>query len=75
MAKSTVLDVQWERLISLCATESRFRADGNHPKLLKLVAADIDQLAREMGFSDHLIATRDFRAERKGPHITRIVTE
>ena len=61
--------------MSLCASESRFKSDGNHPKLLKIIRGDIDQLAREMGFSDRLIATRDFRAERNGPHITRIVTE
>ena len=75
MSKPTTLDVQWQRLMSLCASESRFRAEGNHPRLLKLVRSDIDQLAREMGFSERLIVTRDFRAERQGDHIKRIVTE
>ena len=75
MSKPTTLDVQWERLMSLCASESKFRAEGNHPRLLKLLKADIDQLAREMGFSERLIVTRDFRAERNGEHIARIITE
>ena len=75
MAKPTPLDVQWQRLMSLCASESRFRSEGDHPRLLKLLKADIDQLAREMGFSERLIVTRDFRAERQGDHITRVITE
>ncbi len=75
MSKPTTLDVQWQQLMSLCASESRFRAEGNHPRLLKLLKGDIDQLAREMGFSERLIVTRDFRAERQGDHITRIVKE
>jgi hypothetical protein len=75
MSKPTTLDVQWQRLMSLCASESKFRAEGNHPRLLKLLKADIDQLAREMGFSERLIVTRDFRAERNGEHIARIITE
>jgi len=75
MSKPTTLDTQWQRLMALCASEAKFRAEGNHPRLLKLVKEDIDQLAREMGFSEHLIVTRDFRAERHGDHIARIVTE
>ena len=75
MAKQTTLDAQWERLMSLCASESRFKAEWNHPRLLKLLQSDIDLLAREMGFNERLIVTRDFRAEREGDHIKRIVTE
>ncbi len=75
MPRSTAVDVQWQRLMALCANESRFKAEGTHPKLLKLVAADIDRLAREIGFSERLIATRDFRAVRDGDHITQIITE
>jgi len=75
MSKQTLLDVQWQRLMSLCANEAKFRAEGNHPRLLKLLKGDIDQLAREMGFSERLIVTRDFRAERNGDHIARIITE
>jgi hypothetical protein len=43
--------------------------------VLKLVNADIEQLAREMGFSERQIATREFRAERDGKRITRIVAD
>jgi hypothetical protein len=75
MSKPTTLDTQWQRLMSLCASEARFKAEGNHPRLLKLLKGDIDELAREMGFSERLIVTRDFRAERQGDHIKRIVTE
>jgi hypothetical protein len=75
MAKSTILDTQWQRLMALCASESRFKAEGSHPRLLKLLQSDIDLLAREMGFSERLIVTRDFRAERDGDRILRIVKE
>jgi hypothetical protein len=75
MSKPTTLDTQWQRLMSLCASEARFKAEGDHPRLLKLLKGDIDELAREMGFSERLIVTRDFRAERQGDHIMRIVTE
>jgi hypothetical protein len=75
MSKPTTLDTQWQRLMSLCASEAKFRAEGNHPRLLKLLKSDIDQLARDMGFSEHRIVTRDFRAERQGEHILRIVTD
>ena len=75
MSKLTTLDTQWQRLMSLCASELKFRAEGNHPRLLKLLKSDIDQLAREMGFSERLIVTRDFRAEREGDHIKQVVKE
>jgi len=75
MSKPTSLDLQWQRLMALCASEAKFKAEGDHPRLLKLLKGDIDELAREMGFSERLIVTRDFRAERQGDHIMRIVTE
>ena len=75
MAKASALETQWQQLMTLCAAEKRFKSEGNHPKLLKIVKGDIDQLARDMGFSDRLIATRDFRAERHGSRIVRIITE
>ena len=75
MSKPTTLDTQWQRLMSLCASEAKFKAGGNHPRLLKLLKGDIDELAREMGFTERLIVTRDFRAERQGDHIMRIVKE
>jgi hypothetical protein len=69
----TPLDRQWTHLMSLCENESRFLADTAHPRLLRLVQADIEALAREMGFSEAAIATRDFRAERDGSRIVRII--
>jgi hypothetical protein len=61
-------------LIALCENESKFRSDGSHPRLLHLVETQIDELAGEMGFSQRCIQTRDFRAERDGDHIVRIIT-
>jgi hypothetical protein len=76
MAKSTALDSQWQNLMSLCASETRLKAKGgHHPKVLKLVNDDIERLAREMGFSERQITTREFRAEREGRRITRIVAD
>jgi hypothetical protein len=73
--KVTKLDRQWQQLMSLCESEAKFRAATGHARLKKLMAAEIDQLAASMGFSSSRIATRDFRAEREGGHIIRIVTD
>jgi hypothetical protein len=76
MGRPTALDTQWLNLMSLCASEARLKAEGrDHPKVMKLVNADIEQLAREMGFSERQIKTREFRAERDGRRITRIVAD
>jgi hypothetical protein len=74
MPRQTPLDKQWQNLMSLCQTESRYRTEGDHPRLLKLIALDIDELGRQMGFTDRQIRTREFRAERDGDHIIRIAT-
>jgi AraC-like DNA-binding protein len=73
MPKVTHLDRQWAHLMSLCENEAKFLAEDRHPRLLRLVQAEIEDLAREMGFSDAAIATRDFRAERDGSRIVRII--
>ncbi len=75
MPREHPLDREWQQLMSLCQNESRFRDDGSHPRLLKLVSAEIDALARAMGFSERRIATRDFRAERDGSRIVRIIAD
>jgi hypothetical protein len=75
MPKLTTLDTQWQRLMDLCEKEVQFRREGGHPRLLKLLASDITQLAAEMGFSASRIATRDFRAERQGNHIVGIIVD
>jgi hypothetical protein len=73
MPKVTLLDKQWQELMTLCAEEERYKADRTHPKLLKLITSRIDALAREMGFNERRIVTRDFRAERAAGHISRII--
>jgi hypothetical protein len=60
--------------MALCQNEAQYRADGTHPKLLRLLTTQIDELASEMGFSQRCIATRDFRAERDGDRIMRLIT-
>jgi hypothetical protein len=70
----TPLDRQWDELMALCRQEAQLQ-EQNHPKLLKLVRGQLDRLAREMGFSDHHIEKREFRAERKGRHIVRVATD
>jgi hypothetical protein len=75
MPKTTQLDKQWSELMYLCEKESTCRKEGNHPKLLKLIANQIADLAGQMGFSPRQIETREFRAEREGPHILRVGTE
>jgi nitrate/nitrite-specific signal transduction histidine kinase len=73
--KTTRLDQQWQQLMALCESERSLREKGEHARLLKHVASEIDHLATDMGFNAKLIATREFRAERADGHIVRIVTE
>ena len=75
MAKPTHLEKQWQELMTLCADEGKFSAEGDHSKLLKVIASRIEELAVEMGFSGRRIVTRDFRAERDGDRIIRIITD
>jgi len=75
MPKETRLDQQWAQLMSLCESEAKFQSTAEHPKLLKLIRAQIDELASQMGFAPNRIATRDFRAERRGDHIARIIKD
>jgi hypothetical protein len=75
MPKVTLLDKQWQELMTLCAEEAKYRADADHPKLLRLIVSRLENLASEMGFSERRIATRDFRAERDRDHIARIIAD
>ena len=61
--------------MSLCESEARFRSEGKHPRLLKLLAQEIDDLATQMGFSARCIQTREFRAERRHGRIVRILSD
>ena len=75
MPRPSELDKQWQELMSLCAREKEFRTDHPHPKLVKLVSKQIDELAAAMGFSHGQIQTREFRAVRDGARIIRAITE
>jgi hypothetical protein len=75
MAKITGLDKQWQQLMTLCENESKMQKEGNHPRLLKLLASDIDALGTELGFDAGRIARREFRAHRDGAHIVAIITD
>ena len=70
--RPTQLDTNWNTLMSLCAKERELQQDKNHPRLLRLVSEQIDQLARDMGFSPNKIRTRDFRARKDGERIVWI---
>lgn len=71
--RKTALEKQWDDLMSLCQKEAELQAGRNHPRVLRLVSREIDDLARSMAFTERQIVTRDFRAERDGDGIVRIV--
>jgi hypothetical protein len=71
--RSTELDRVWKELMSLCAREKELLSARSHPKVLKLVSREIDRIATELGFDPAQIAKREFRAERDGRHIVRIL--
>jgi hypothetical protein len=75
MPKVTPLDKQWQQLMALCESESTLREAGTHPRLVKHVAAEIEALAEQIGFTARRIATRDFRAHRIGGHIVAIIAD
>jgi hypothetical protein len=75
VAKRPSLDDQWQELMSLCESETRYTREGRHPRVLKIIVARIGELGAEMGFSPRRIATREFRAERDGERITRLITD
>ena len=73
--KETILDKQWQALMELVRKEAELEREDKHPRLAKLVSDQLDQLARDLGFSDERIRRREFRAERDGGHIVRMMTE
>jgi hypothetical protein len=75
MARETQLDRQWASLMSLCTKERDFKSNDLHPRLLRLVTGQIDELAAKMGFSPSQIATREFRAEKDGARILKLLTD
>jgi hypothetical protein len=71
----TPLTTKWDHLMMLCAREKEYLADARHPKVLKLVSKQIEEIAAEMGFSARQIERREFRAERENGRVKRILTE
>jgi hypothetical protein len=75
MARSTELDRQWQALMSLCAREAEYKSERRHPRLLRFITEQINQLATEMGFTERQIRTREFRSEKHGDRVVRIIIE
>jgi hypothetical protein len=75
MPRQTELDKRWRDLMGLCTKERDYSAELRHPKLLRFISRQIDELAAQMGFSQHQIKSREFRAERDGDRILRLLID
>ncbi len=75
MPKISDLDKNWQELMFLCNKEEEYVRDATHPKVLAHIRRQIETLAAEMGFTPAQVTSRQFRAERDGQHITRILTD
>jgi hypothetical protein len=73
--RHTRLERQWDELMFLCQREKEYLTEQTHRVLVKVLTRRIDDLAREMGFGDAQIQSRNFRAEKTDGRITAIVTE
>jgi hypothetical protein len=73
--KVSDLDRNWRELMFLCNKEEEYVREATHPKLLAHIRRQIEHLAADMGFRPEQIKSRQFRAERDGQHITRILTD
>jgi len=73
--RQTVLDKQWDELMALCSKEAELMGDNRHPKLVHFLGDQIGRLAKALGFQDHQIQRREFRAEKDGERIVRLLTE
>jgi len=60
--------------MALCRREEDLKRSGEHPKLLRLIARQIDIAARTLGFGDDEIRRREFRAEKEHGRVVRILT-
>jgi hypothetical protein len=74
-ARQSELDRNWRDLMSLCTKEREYKTESLHPKLLRLITRQVDELAAQMGFSQQQIRSREFRAEKDGEHISRLLIE
>jgi hypothetical protein len=75
VARRTALQQEWDELMFLCQREKEYLTEQTHRVLVKVVTRRIDELARQMGFSEAQIQGRNFRAEKSDGRITSIVTE
>lgn len=75
MARHTALQQEWDELMFLCRREKEYLTEQTHRVLVKVVTRRIDELARQMGFSEAQIQGRNFRADKTDGRITSIVTE
>lgn len=75
MSRQGELDRHWQDLMSMCQREQKYMAEHRHPKLLRFITEQIDQLAADMGFSEQQIKNREFRAAKEGEHVSRLFIE
>ena len=73
--RRTDLEKQWDELMFLCQREKEYLTEQTHRVLVKVLTKRIDELSRQMGFSEKQIQGRNFRADRTDGRITTIVTE
>ena len=73
--RRTPLEKQWDELMLLRRREKEYLAEQTHRVLVKVLTRRIDELARQMGFSEAQIENRNFRAGRTDGRITSIVIE
>jgi hypothetical protein len=73
--RRTELEQQWDELMFLCQREKEYVTEQTHRVLLKVLTRRIDELARQMGFSEAKIQSRNFRADNTDGHITSIVAK
>jgi hypothetical protein len=69
------LERQWDELMFLCQREKEYLAEKTHRVLVNVLTRRIDDLARQMGFSEAQIQDRNFRAEKSEGRTTSTVTE
>ena len=60
--------------MALCDKEAELTRGGHHPKLAKLLANQIEQLASELGFTLEQIQAREFRVVKNGRHVVKVMT-
>ena len=73
--RRTELERKWDELMFLCQRENEYLTEQTHRVLAKVLTQRIDDLARQMGFSETQIEKRNFRADKTDGRITAIVIE